>query len=51
MKNGNLLVVSSAVLVIGLVLLSQPKCHKGCRTVAEHLVEHGIQDFLSALLA
>ena len=25
-------------------LLSQPNCKRGCRTVAEHLLEHGIRD-------
>jgi hypothetical protein len=27
-------------------LLSQPKCNRGCRTVAEHLLQHGIRDII-----
>ena len=36
---------------LGVVLLSDPKCRRGCRTVAEHLLSHGIEDFLSGLAA
>jgi len=34
---------------IGIVMLQDPKCRRGCRTVAEHLVSHGIDDFLASL--
>jgi hypothetical protein len=27
-------------------LLSQPNCKRGCRTVAQHLLEHGIRDII-----
>lgn len=36
---------------LGVVLLSDPKCERGCRTVAEHLLSHGIDDFLAGLSA
>ena len=29
----------------GLWLLSNPNCDRGCKTVAEHLLGHGIEDF------
>jgi hypothetical protein len=31
-------------------LLSNPRCSRGCRTMAQHLAEHGIDDFLTGLL-
>jgi hypothetical protein len=34
--------------VLGVVLLSDPKCTRGCRTVAEHLLAHGIEGVFSA---
>lgn len=42
------LVIGGTVLV-GALLLSDPHCQRGCRTVAEHLVEHGVQDFFTTL--
>lgn len=33
----------------GLWLLSNPRCTRGCRTVAEHLLTHGIEEFLAGL--
>jgi len=29
---------------IGYALLSDPKCNRGCRTIAEHLLSHAIND-------
>lgn len=34
---------------VGVAMLHDPKCRRGCRTVAEHLVSHGIDDFLASL--
>ena len=34
---------------VGVALLQDPKCRRGCRTVAEHLLSHGIEDFLASL--
>jgi hypothetical protein len=31
------------MLLLGAVLLLDPKCVAGCRTVAEHLVAHGLK--------
>lgn len=36
---------------VGVALLQNPKCTRGCRTVAEHLLSHGIEDFLKGLTA
>jgi hypothetical protein len=37
--------------VLGLWLLSRPDCGRGCRTVEEHLINHGIDEFLTGLLS
>ncbi len=34
-------------LLVGAYLLSDPRCVRGCRTVAEHLVTHGIHGLFS----
>jgi hypothetical protein len=31
------------------VLASNPRCNRGCKTVAQHLAEHAIEDFLGGL--
>lgn len=46
MKNGFAIFAS---IVAGLWLLSNPGCNRGCRTVAEHFIEHGIADLLAGL--
>jgi len=40
-----------ALFLVGLWLLSKPRCNRGCKTVAEHLVTDGLQGFLTTLLA
>ena len=45
MKNNPGLVILGVV--VGMWLLSNPRCKRGCRTVAEHLVTHGIDEFLA----
>jgi|HubBroStandDraft_1064217.scaffolds.fasta_scaffold60236_2 hypothetical protein len=32
-------------------LASNPRCNRGCRTMAEHLLEHGIDEFVAGLFA
>jgi hypothetical protein len=51
MKNDKALLISSGVILVGLWLASRPNCNRGCQTVAEHLVEHGLADFFATLLA
>lgn len=36
---------------IGIVMLRDPKCKRGCKTFAEHLLSHGVDDILAGLFA
>lgn len=45
------LLIGVGSVIVGLWLMSRPKCNRGCRTMAEHLVEHGIEDLVSLLFA
>jgi len=29
-------------IVLGVFLLASPRCNRGCKTLAEHLITHGI---------
>lgn len=51
MKNEDAIIVSGGICLLSLWLLSRPNCRRGCRTVAEHLLEHGLEDFFAALFA
>jgi len=44
------LVVAAVTMVIGAALLSDPKCNRGCRTLAEHLWNHGFDGLLGMFL-
>ncbi len=46
MKKRNNEMVFAILLLAGLWLASNPNCDYGCRTVAEHLVKHGISSLL-----
>jgi len=46
--NRQLLVISGSVL-LGLYLLSNPRCNRGCKTVAQHLLFHGLDGLLGVL--
>ena len=37
--------------VVTLLLLSSPRCNRGCRTVLEHILYHGLDDLLGRVLA
>jgi hypothetical protein len=39
------------LVALALILASRPNCNRGCRSVAEHLFEHGVDDAIAALLA
>ena len=46
------ILVGAGLALFGLWLLnSKPQCNRGCRTVAEHLLEHGITDVVVGLFA
>jgi hypothetical protein len=39
------------VFLFGLLLLSsKPRCNRGCKTIAEHLVTDGLAGFLDTLI-
>ena len=37
--------------VFGLLMLSNPRCNRGCKSIAEHLVSHAVDDLIAGLLA
>jgi len=39
------------LLLLGGWLLSSPRCNRGCQTMAQHLLDHGIDDILGGLFA
>lgn len=49
--NDNQFLVLVGLGVLGLWMLSNPRCNTGCKTVAEHLLTHVIDDMLGGLLA
>jgi hypothetical protein len=50
-KQDQVILGFAAVILIGAVLLSDPKCNSGCRTLAQHLVNHGVDGLLGFFLA
>ena len=50
-KDDKFFVGGLILLGLGLFLSSNPKCDKGCQTVAQHLVDHGLDDLIAGLLA
>lgn len=50
-KNTQTLLVAASLIALAGLLSSDPNCDRGCRTVAQHLLEHGIEDFLKGLFA
>ena len=38
------------LLAVAAILASRPNCNRGCRTLAQHLIEHGIDDIVTAFL-
>lgn len=47
-NNNSVLWAALACIGVGILLLSDPNCKRGCRSVAEHLLTHGIDDLFSA---
>lgn len=45
----NALMVTGIAAVGFIVLASNPRCNRGCKTVAQHLAEHFLGDFLDGL--
>ncbi len=48
--NGKI-VVGFLLAAVGLWLVQKPICTSGCKTVAEHLLTHGIEDIAVGLFA
>ena len=46
-----LLTVGAVLLGAGLILSRNPNCNRGCKTLAQHLLDHGIDDLLAVLIA
>ncbi len=40
------LLLAGLTIAVGYALLSDPNCRKGCRTLGEHLVQHGLDELL-----
>jgi hypothetical protein len=43
--------VGVVLAIVGILLLARPDCYRGCRTVAEHLLVHGLDDLIAGLLS
>jgi len=39
------------LVVVAAVLMSKPRCNRGCRTLLEHILYHGLDDLLGGVLA
>ena len=50
MKSEKALLIGLGIAMVGIFLASNPSCRRGCRSVAEHLIEHGVADFLASLI-
>jgi len=51
MNNEKKILTGLGLVVLASWLLSNPRCNRGCKTVAQHLLDHGLDDFLGGLLA
>ena len=36
------------LVALAAILASRPTCGRGCRTIAEHIAEHGIDDLMKS---
>jgi len=45
--NSQPLAMAALVVGVGLILASNPRCREGCRTLAEHLINHGLKAILT----
>jgi hypothetical protein len=48
MNAGNKAAMGLVWLVFGLWLLQKPNCNRGCQTIAEHIINHGLADLFVA---
>jgi len=45
------ILIGFLLVIGGAVLLSNPRCPRGCKTVAEHLLSHGLDDLIASVFA
>lgn len=50
-SNANALILGLVLAGVAVALLRDPHCKRGCKTFAEHLFAHGIDDLVAGLLA
>jgi hypothetical protein len=50
MNRNNTLWTGLGLIAFAMIMASRPTCNRGCQTVAEHLIEHGLTDVVGALL-
>jgi hypothetical protein len=48
-RNTQLLMVGLSFAAVGFALVSYRNCNKGCQNLAQHLIEHGVQDIVLSL--
>lgn len=49
MNKNEKLAIAALCVIGGLILVRDPHCRKGCRTLAQHLVNHGVDELLAGL--
>lgn len=48
--NERLVALGVVFLFLWFVLTRNPKCGRGCKTIGQHLLQHGIDDILTGLV-
>lgn len=48
-NSGQIVLIGMGFALTAVWLVSRPNCNRGCRTVAEHLFEHGVRDIILGL--
>ena len=51
MQKGKSNAFATGLIVVGVaaLLLSNPSCKRGCRTIAQHVLEHGLKELFAGL--
>lgn len=50
-QSSRAIVIGAELVLVGLWLASDPRCRRGCRTIAGHLIDHGLREFLMGFAA
>jgi|GEM_PF-5275294 len=48
-RQANALATGLVFVGVAALLLSNPSCKRGCRTIAQHLLEHGLESLFAGL--